>query len=154
MKELAEVANGDHKTLDTKPPEGSQARSSFAMEAEVEVKPQQLKIVRSFYAMTKSIPSTLKPEAQIILQALFDCFERQKEVKEGQLSDLVWGFEQAGIQGPLTVMGIKYLFEAGYIKLQGPDNQFYKELTKENVAVLWVRYQPKLLELVYEGSSS
>ena len=154
MKELADVADGNVKTLDTTPPEGSKVVSSSAIEAEVVNKPQELKIVRSFYAMTKSIPSILKPEAQIILQALFDCFERQKEVKEGKLDDLVWGFQQAGINGPLTVMGIKYLFEAGYLRLQGDDNQFYREMTKENVGALWIRYQPKLLELVYEGSES
>lgn len=152
MKELESISNGNHTQLDSTPPEGSKAVSSFTMEAEVENKPQELKIVRSFYAMTKSIPSTLKPEAQIVMQALFDCFERQKEVKEGKFDDLVFGFEQAGIPGPATVMGVKYLFEAGYVKFQGPDNAFYTELTKNNVGIVWVRYQPKLLDLVYEGA--
>ena len=143
---------GEFKNLDTKPPEDSKARSSFAIEAEIENKPQELKKIRSFFAMTNSVPTTLKPEAQIVLQALFSCFDRQGSVQEGKLEDLTWGFEQVGIPGPATIMGLKYLNEAGYVKFQAPDNQ-YTEMTKDNVRHLWVRYQPKLMELVYEGSA-
>lgn len=141
------------KHLDTKPPEDSKAKSSFAIEAEVENKPQELNKLRPFYAMTKAVPTSIKAEAQIVLQALFACFDRQRSVQEGKLADLVWGFEQAGIPGSATVMGLKYLAEAGYVRFQAPDNSFV-EMTKDNLSVLWVRYQPKLLEMVYEGPSS
>lgn len=146
MKEI--IGDAEVKKLDTTPPEGSKAVSSFAIEAQVENKPQELKKIRPFHAMSKSIPMLLKPEAQIVLQALFSCFERQKEVKEGKLEDFVWGFEQGGIPGPCTVLGIDALQRAGYIKLQAPDNTFV-EMTKDNVKHLWVRYQPNLLAMVY-----
>lgn len=153
MKELEAAVSGPVTHLDTTPPEDSKVKSSFAVEAEVENKPQELRRLRSFFSASKQIPSTLKPEAQIVLQALMACFDRQKSVQEGKLEDLVWGFEQAGIPGPATVMGLKYLAEAGYVRFQAPDNSF-PEMTKENVAVLSVRYQSKLLEMIYEDSTS
>lgn len=153
MKELEKVVSGDIKQLDTKPPEDSKVKSSFAIEAEVENKPQELKSVRPFYTMTKSVPTSLPAEAQIVMQSLFACFDRQKSVQEGKLADLVWGFEQGGIPGPCTVMGLKHLEKAGYVKFRAPDNT-HVEMTKDNIAHLWVEYTSKLLEMVYEGSTS
>ncbi len=145
--------NSEIKNLDSKPPEGSAVKSSFALEAQIENKPQELKKIRSFFAMTNSVPSSLKPEAQIVLQALFSCFDKQKTVQEGKIDDLVWGFEQAGIPGPAVVVGLAQLEKDGFVRFQAPDNQ-YVEMTKDNITSLWVRYEKKLLELVYEGASS
>lgn len=145
--------DGYTKALDTRPPEGSKIVSSFGLEAQVDVKPQELRKLRPFSSATKQIPSTLKPEAQIVLNAIFSCFDRQKSVQEGLIDDLVWGFEQAGIPGPCTVIGLKFLAADDYIKFQAPDNQFV-EMTKENIAKLSVRYTPKLLNMVYEDPTS
>lgn len=145
--------DGDTKKLDSRPPVNSKVVSSSAIEAVVENNPQELRRLRSFFAASKRIPSDLKPEAQMVLQSLLSCFEQQKSVQEGKLADLVWGFEQVGMPGPLTVMGLKYLGTAGYIKFQAPDNLFV-EITKENIAHLSVRYTPKLLDMVYEDSAS
>ena len=125
--------DGYTKQLDSRPPVDSKVVSSSAIEAVVENKPQELRRLRSFFSASKQIPSTLKPEAQIVLQSLLSCFERQRNVQEGQLADLVWGFEQVGVPGPATVMGLKYLEAAGYVKFQAPDNQFV-EVTKDNIA--------------------
>lgn len=137
--------------LDSKAPEGAkQDASVMTLDVQIEnTEMQKLETLRPFYTASDSIPTTLMPEAQIVLQALFACFERHKVVKEGLLKDLVWGFEQMGIPGPLTMKGLGALEKEGYIKLRAPDNS---EGRLEGSFILdnWVVYTKKILELVYE----
>ncbi|NDD05583.1 MAG: hypothetical protein EB078_11805, partial [Proteobacteria bacterium] len=69
----------DFKHLDSTPPEDAAPPASvMTLEAQIENKPQELKKVRPYYETHKEIPSDLPAEAQIVLHALFSCFERQK----------------------------------------------------------------------------
>jgi hypothetical protein len=67
---------------------------------------------------------------------------------------LVWGFAQADSEIPLppalTVAGLAELERLGYIKFQAKDNS-WTTMQSDAIEGAWVRYQPKLLELVYEG---
>lgn len=137
------------KKLDSTPPPGVKPVSSvMTMEVTVDNKPQELKEVREFHAMVNSVPVTLQPEAQIVLQALFDCFSRAGNVEEGIVNDLGWGFSQCGIPPHCTAVGLRELEKQGYLKFQAPDNT-YIESTSEHIDIAWVRYQKKLLDLVY-----
>lgn len=140
--------------LDSKAPEGAkQDASVMTIDVQLEnTEMQKLETLRPFYVASDSIPTTLMPEAQIVLQALFACFERHKVVKVGLLKDLVWGFEQMGVPAPLTMKGLGALEKEGYIKLRAPDNS---EGRLEGSYILdnWVVYTNKILELVYEGSA-
>jgi hypothetical protein len=111
--------------------------------------PQELKKIRSFFALSHSIPTTLPSEAQIVLRALFDCFERARSVQEGILEELLWGFEQCAIPRKLTAHGLVFLEKAGYVKFQTRDGIFV-DFVSAKLRDTWIRYQPKLLEMVYE----
>ena len=86
---------------------------------------------------------------------LFECFTRHGHISEGLVGDLMWGFAQVNnpIQKPLpyelTYKGLLQLKMGGYIKFQAKDNSS-ADLSADKAESAWVRYQPNLLELVYE----
>lgn len=134
-------------------PGDAKAKSVMSLNVNLDesaTKPQELNKIRPYYDTAKEVPSSLVPEAQIVLHSLLSCFDRQKEVKEGKLDDLVWGFEQAGVPGGCTVIGLQALVKQGYLKLQAPDNTFV-DMTSDRIKECWVRYERRLLDLVYEG---
>jgi hypothetical protein len=151
--EVPGLGEVDFNKLDSTPPTGSKVRSSLTAEIVVDPTPQPLRVLRPFARSCLQIPSLLKEEAQIVLQALFSCFEKQEAVKEGLVGDLIWGFCQCQIPVRLTVVGLQELERQGYVKFQAPDNTFV-DLTTDQAAKAWVRYQPKLLEMIYEDSAS
>lgn len=111
---------------------------------------QTLRHMKPFSKMIDSVPTTLPQEAQVTLRALCDCFEKAHAVKEGIIEDLLWGFEQCGIPRKLTAKGLDDLEKAGYLFFQAPNNTM---ITFEAARIheCWVRYQPKLLDMLYEG---
>lgn len=141
------------KKLNSKIP-GGKARSVMTLEATVENKPQPLRKLRSSFMANVMIPGHLCGEAQIVLKALFSCFEKQGNVQEGLIGDLMWGFEQCAPPVPrqLTFKGLANLAAAGYVKFQAPDNSFV-DIMSDQIGKAWVRYQPKLLDMAYEGPS-
>lgn len=116
---------------------------------ETRTAPQELKKIKPFAGLVASIPSTLQAEAQMVLQALFDCFERAGSIQEGIIEELLWGFEQCGFPRKLTAHGLVFLEKAGYVKFQTRDGLFV-EFVSAKLKDSWIRYQPKLLEMVYE----
>jgi len=147
-----ETIKNNFKKVPTTRPEGAKAKSVMGMEVVVDSTPQPLRKLRNFAAACQSIPSSLKPEAQIVLQSVFSCFEKQRSVQEGLIGDLMWGFTQCGISEQLTFHGLKYLANDGYIKFQAPDGQFV-DITSDQSGKAWVRYQDKLLNMVYEDAN-
>jgi hypothetical protein len=148
LKELG--IDGDYKHLDSTPQGEHRPASVMTLEATVDVKPQALKAVRPFFTMSNNIPSILPPEAQMVLQALFSCFDRQQSVQEGLIGDLLWGFAECGLPPELTLVGLKILNEYGYLKFQAPDNS-YISVESEHIGKAWVRYEKKILDMVYVG---
>lgn len=143
---------GKFKKLRSTPPAGAKRPASvMTLEATVDVKPQELRRLRSFFAASLLIPGHLSGEAQIVLRALFDCFTKQKEVKEGLIGDLMWGFAQGhpAVPEALTVAGLRHLERAGYVRFQAKDNSFVS-FESDKIAGAWVRYQNKLLSMIYE----
>ena len=118
----------------------------MTLEATVDSKPQELRVLRPYSQSQSHIPTDMPAEAQIVMHALFDCFDKQKEVKEGVIVDLVWGFQQSGISDALTVGGLAQLEERGYVKFQAPDNAFV-DIKSTQIDKAWVRYQKKLLDV-------
>ncbi len=139
-------------------PLGKSGIITTSLEVTVDVKPQDLKQIRPFAALLARTPVLLPPEAQMVLQTLFMCFNKQKSVSEGKVVDLVFGFSQktadaTQLPPALTLVGLKQLTEQGYVKLLADDNTNVS-LDSEYIGNAWVRYQPKFLELVYEDTSS
>lgn len=143
---------GEYKHLDPVRPPDAKDKLVMKLEATVEVNPQPLRVMRSFGHMAGDISGLLRPEAQIVLHSLFECFTKHQEVKEGLVGDLMWGFEQCGIPVKLTIVGLTALESAGYVKFQTPDNQFVG-FDSDQIGSCWLRYQPKLLDMVYEGAA-
>lgn len=132
------------------PPEGAQIKKTdFVFEVEVENKPQELRKLRPYPKAVSAIPGLLPDQAQIVLKLLFDCFAKAGHVSEGLIGDLLWGFAQFQIPAELSLHGLFQLEQLGYIAFQAKDGAFiHKDSDKLESA--WIRYQPKLLEMVYE----
>lgn len=145
--------NGEFKHLDSTPPSSSKAVSSMTMEAVVENKPQELRVVKPFNVACLSIPGNLPGAAQITLQCFFSCFEQQKNVKEGLIGDILWGFEQAGIPIQCSIDGLRELHRLGYLKFQAKDNEFVS-FDSDKIQSAFIRYEKKLLDMVYENPTS
>jgi len=147
---LDDIHVKDIKHLDSTPPEGvTVPKSVMTLEAEVVVDPQPLKKLRGYAQMSRDVSTLLPAEAQITLHALFSCFDKQKNVQEGLIGDLLFGFEVGGVPRNCSFMGLQQLQRAGYIKFQAKDNT-YVDIMSDLIGSAWVRYQPKLLEMVYE----
>lgn len=133
------------------------AQKESIMNLEVAVgdyKAQALRKLRPYNIMSLHIPPNMSSEGTIVLHLLFTCFEKAKTVSEGLIGDLLWGFAQVSPPVPpeLTLNGLKSLAKQGYIKFQSPDNS-YTSLQSDQAVSAWVRYQPKLLDLVYEADA-
>jgi hypothetical protein len=131
-------------------PDGAKETQVMSMDVIVDVKPQPLRELRPFHQATRDIPSTIKPEAQIVLHSLLACFEKQKSVKEGIVDDLVFGFEAGGVPAMCTLVGLRALEKEGYIGLKAPDNTPIN-FQSSSVLKAWVTYKQKLLDMVYDG---
>ena len=144
---------GKFKKLDSTPPPGAKpSKSVMTMEAIVDTTMQPLRKIRPYAAACLHIPGNLSEQAQMTLHALFDCFEKQQNVEEGLIGDLIWGFQQSNIPPEVTIQGLQVLALGGYVKFQAPDNT-YVDFSSDKIEKAWVRYQPKLLEMVYEEPS-
>lgn len=143
---------GEYKALDTAAPDPiRQTITSTAMEAVVDVKPQELVSIKPFAAACLNISPLMEKESQIVLQALFSCFEQQKSVKEGLIGDMMWGFEQVGIPAQLTWKGLRQLERLGYVKFQTKDNAMISA-ESDLIGSAFLRYERKLLEMVCESA--
>lgn len=136
--------------LDSTPPKNVTPPTSVGtMEATVENKPQLLRKIKPYSQTGATVPVLIKPEAQVVMHALFSCFDRQKEVREGLVGDLLWGFEQCGIPAGCSAVGLMELNNQGYLKFQAPDNT-YINFQSDQIGKAWIRYQKKLLDMIYD----
>lgn len=115
--------------------------------AELDGRPQELRKLRPFVAYTP-VPGDLPDVAQDILKLIFNCFDRQGHVSEGLIGDIMFGFEAAGVDPLHTLLGLGSLQKKGYIEFQAKDGSII-ELSSDKITSAWVRYKPKLLNLVY-----
>lgn len=143
--------DGNFKHLNSTPPPGAKLPASvMTTEVTIENNPQPLRTIKPYTQSQLSIPSMLPSEARIVMHLLFECFANKGEVKEGLIGDILWGFNQSGAASELTYNGLDQLSKAGYLKFQAPD-QTYIDLGSTAAEKAFVRYQPKLLDMVYNG---
>lgn len=133
------------------PEEATIKGAPFILSAEVDMTPQPLRKIRPAYRARAAINPLLPDIAKIVISLLFDCFERQGNVQEGLIGDVLWGFEQPvnGLPPEVTFHGLNQLRLFGYLKFQAPDGSFIGP-ESGMIGKAWVRYEPKLLEMVYE----
>lgn len=115
--------------------------------AVVENKPQLLRPVRPNGKNFK-IPPELTTNAKMVLDGLFRCFCKKGHIKEGVVSDILWGFvDVSEWPAERVAFGLVDLKRAGYISFVAPDNVVVDE-NCSNLKDCWVRYEAPLLELV------
>lgn len=110
---------------------------------------QKLRKLRPFNSACLHLPVTMGSFGQNIAMNLISCFEKQKNIQEGQIKDILWGFSQSNINPAVTIEGLKEMMDAKLIKLQMDDNSF-TTFESENVINAFIRYQPVFLEMMYE----
>lgn len=133
-------------------PEGMPIKGApFVLTAEVDMTPQPLRKLRSSFVARASVNPLLPDVARLTLALLFDCFEKAGNVQEGLIGDVLWGFEQTinPVPPEVTFQGLNQLRLFGYLKFQAPDGTFI-DPTSDQIGKAWVRYEQKLLEMVYE----
>ena len=137
--------------LDSTPPEGvTPPASVMTLEVTVENKPQELRKIRSSLSAVAQIPVfSMSPHALFVLQGLLVCFQQAGNVQEGLIGDILWGFAQCEVNPGDTLKGLQELSRLDYLKFQAKDNTFV-DITDDKATSAWIRYQPKLLGLVYE----
>lgn len=118
-----------------------------AVGAVVENKPQLLRPIRPNGKNFK-VPEELSTNAKFVLDGLFRCFLKKGYIKEGVVSDILWGFiEVSEWPAQRVAFGLVDLKRAGYISFVAPDNIVVDEHCT-NLKDCWVRYEPPLLALV------
>lgn len=146
--------NSTFKRLKHERPKDAKAASVMNLEATIDSTAQKLsRPLKTFSAAVLGIPKTISPEGQIVLQLLFSCFEKQHEVREGVLKDILFGFQVGGIPHALSMKGIGDLIKEGYLQLKAEDGS---NATLDNSLSMnaWVRYTDKTLDLVQEGEKN
>jgi hypothetical protein len=147
MKQLG--INGDLEEHPDRPGWAKEMLST-SVTAFVDNKPQLLRPMRPFVQMATMMPSDLSNNARIVLLALLDVFKRAGYVKEGIADDLLWGFQQCGMDPTITAYGLVDLRREGYIRFETPDGINTDEQNTK-LAHCWVRYTDKIMNMVYSG---
>lgn len=140
-------------------PEGAKASlPAFAFYAEIDTVKQLLRKIKPAEISSLSIPPGVASSAREVLIRLFRCFHKAGTVSEGLIGDLLFGFgiptvEEPALPANVAWEGLCHLRALGYLKFQTPDGSSADPYS-DQIGSAWVRYEPKLLELVYEGSSA
>ena len=113
----------------------------------VDGKMQPLREVRPIDKTPKIVPPELNYQGGATLSLLFKVFEKRKYVKEGLIGDIIYGFDACGIPTEATIQGLDNLNKNGYIRFQAKDNA-YVSIYDDRAGSAWVRYQPKLLNML------
>lgn len=116
----------------------------------VDATKQELRLVKPFFSMISSVPSSLPPAAQFVLSNLMNCFAKSRHVKEGLIGDIIFGFEASDIPAEATLQGLSELCKAGFIRFQAKDGA-YVDFGSDHITSAFVRYEKPLLDLVFEG---
>jgi hypothetical protein len=113
-------------------------------------KAQGLTIIYPKYKGCKEIPAEVHGNGVALLtfHALVQCFEKKGNVAEGELPDLIWGFEQCGYDPRAVAAGLTELRRQGYLYYTDPLGVTITEQNFNPKHPVWVRYTPKLLGLL------
>lgn len=111
---------------------------------------EPLKVIVAPYQGVSHLPSDIQAHkpALLVFLDLLACFESQKCVAEGLLPNLIWGFAQAGRDSRIVAEGLSALRQLGYLRYSDPFGNTIQEHGFDERIPVWVRYQPKLTNLL------
>lgn len=116
---------------------------------------QPLLKLRPGFVGVKQVPADLGQNdvAALVFMALVECFKKAKNIAEGELKDLIWGFEQCGHDPRAVAAGLTALRKLGYIYYTDPVGNKIAEHNFDPKKAIWVRYADKLVNLFAETDS-
>lgn len=120
-------------------------------------KKEPLNIVIAPYRGLKRIPPELNDGgvACFVFYGLVQCFQKQNEVSEGMLANVIWGFEQCGYDPKKVAQGLTKLRELGYIFYSAEQRgSAIVETNFDPSKPIWIRYTQKMIDLFYRDSKN
>ena len=121
--------------------EVERARKVLQSEKELRVvKPKHdLRTVKQNFYGLKYSPKEFNENtpAGVVFFNLMVCYDRAKNVSEGQIGDIIWAFKQSGIPGPITFDGFKELKKHKYLDFITPTGELILGDPDEDVFFRW-----------------
>ncbi len=120
-------------------------------------KKEPLNVVVKPYQGLKNIPKELNDGgvACFAFCGLVQCFQRQQEVSEGLLANVIWGFEQCGYDPRHVAAGLSKLRELGYIYYSSSQRgDALSEVGFDPNKPIWIRYTQKMIDLFYRNEKN
>ena len=121
-------------------------------------KKEPLNTVIKPYQGLKRIPPELNDggPACFVFYGLTQCFQRQKEVSEGLLANIIWGFGECGYDQRHVAAGLSALNKLGYIFYSSEQRgSAILETNFDPKKPIWIRYTNKMIDLFYrEGKNA
>lgn len=113
------------------------------------LKPNGLKTVRSTYTGLKHQPSDIPQQspAGVLFYNLQLCYQHQKNVSEGCIKDLLWGFRQSGIPSNIVMDGFTELYRLRYLSFTTPEGTAVLGTFNEKC---WFKWDRKFFDLLME----
>lgn len=111
---------------------------------------QDLQVIFSPYQGCQIVPAEVGQNgvAFLAFQGLLQCFEKTGNISEGQLKDILWGFEQSGHDPRAVAAGLTKLRALGYTYYTDPLGNRISEHNFDPKKAIWLRYSSKFLALM------
>lgn len=111
---------------------------------------QKIQVILKPFVGCKLIPAEVGQNGVALLafQGLLQCFQKAKNVSEGELKDILWGFEQSGHDPRAIAAGLTKLRDLGYVYYTDPLGARITEHNFDPKKAIWLRYSEKFLTLL------
>lgn len=112
--------------------------------------PQGLRTVVPTYTGLKVQPQDFPQEspAGVLFYNLQLCYQHQKNVSEGSVGDVIWGFRQSGIPGNIVMDGFAELYRLRYLEFT---DEFGIKLLGTFNEKSWYQWTRKFLDLLLDA---
>ncbi len=106
-----------------------------------------LRQVLYYYNGLKEKPIDIRDESPegVVFYNLQICYGNQKNVSEGSVEDVIWGFRQSGIPNNITWDGFRTLKKLGYLNFT---NDMGVTLFGDPTPQMWYRWTQKYYNLL------
>jgi len=120
-------------------------------------KKEPLNVIIKPYQGLKRIPQEVNNGGVecLVFYGLAQCFQKHKEVCEGLLSNIIWGFGECGYDAKYVAQGLTKLRELGYIFYSSEQRgAAVSEYNFDPLKPIWIRYTPKMIDLFYREANA
>ena len=119
----------------------------------IDPRTEPLKPILSPYRGITHVPSELDGAALAVFIELTRCFKKAGKVSEGLLANVIWGFEQCGLDPRLVAGGLTALRHKGYVFYSDATGLPISEQNFDPNVPIWIRYGKKFLDLMVRNDA-